>query len=39
MEEAEEWIVEIKDKIMENNKAEKKREVKLLDHKCRQGTQ
>ena len=35
MEEAEEWISDIEDKIMENNEAEKKKERKILDHECR----
>ena len=35
MEDAEEWISDIEDKIIENNKAEKKRERKILDHKSR----
>ena len=34
-EEAEVRIGDIEDKIMENNKAEKKRERKLLDHEGR----
>ena len=35
MEEAEERISDIEDKIMENNDAEKKKERKILDHKHR----
>ena len=35
MEVAEEKISDIEDKIMENNEAERKRERKVLDHKCR----
>ena len=35
MEEADERLGEIDDKIMENNEADKKRERKLLDHKER----
>ena len=35
MEEAQEWLHDTEDKIMENNKAEKEMERKLLDHKCR----
>ena len=35
MDEAEEQISDIEDKIMENNEAEKKREGKILDHECR----
>ena len=35
MEEAEERISEIEDKIMENDEAEKKRVRKILDHKGR----
>ena len=33
MNESEEWISDIEDKIMENTEAEKKKEIKLLDHK------
>ena len=32
MEEAEDWIGDIEDKMMENNEDEKKREWKLSDH-------
>ena len=32
MEESEGWISDIQDEIMENNEAEKKREIKILDH-------
>ena len=35
MEEAKEQISDIKDKIMENNEAEKKRERKILGHEYR----
>lgn len=35
MDEAEEWISDIEDKIMKNNEAEKKRERKVVDHKGR----
>ena len=35
MEEAEEWISEMEDTIVENNETEKKKERKLLDHKYR----
>ena len=35
MDEAEDWISDIEDKMMENKKAEKKRERKLLDHEGR----
>lgn len=35
MEEAEEWIPDLEDKIMENNEPEKKRGRKVFDHKCR----
>ena len=35
MDEAEEQISNVEDKIMENDEAEKKRERKLLDHECR----
>ena len=35
MDEAEEWISDIEDKIMENNEAEKKMETKVMDHKGR----
>ena len=35
MDKGEEWISDIEDKIMKNNETEKKRERKVLDHKCR----
>lgn len=35
MEKAEERIGHIKDKIMENTEAEKKREINILNHECR----
>ena len=35
MEEAEEQISDIKDKIMENNESEKKRLRKIMDYECR----
>jgi len=35
MEETEERISDIEDKIMENNEAENNRKRKILDHKCR----
>ena len=35
MEEAEEQISDIEDKIIENNEAKKKRERKILYHRCR----
>ena len=35
MDEAEQQIINIEDKIMENNEAEKKRETKAKDHDIR----
>ena len=35
MDEAEEQMTDIEDTIIENNEAKKKRERKILDHKCR----
>ena len=35
MEEAEEWISDKEDNIMKNNKAEKKRERMIMEHKSR----
>ena len=35
MDEAEQWISNIEDKLMENNKAEKKRETKAKEHNLR----
>ena len=37
MNKADEQIRDTEDKIMENNEAEKKKERKILDHKCRLG--
>ena len=37
MDKAEQWISYIKDKIMENNEAEKERETKTKDHNARLG--
>ena len=39
MEEAEEWISDIEDRIMENNEAEYKRERKISDYVSRHVTQ
>ena len=39
MNEAEERVSDIEDKMMENKEAEKERERKLLDHEGRQRTQ
>lgn len=39
MDESEERVSDIEDKMMENKEAEKKRERKLLDPKGRQRTQ
>ena len=38
MEEAEDQESDIEDKIMENNEAEKKTEINLLDHEGKQGS-
>ena len=35
MEEVEEQVSDVEDKIMENNEAKKKSEEKILHHKCR----
>ena len=35
MEETEEWISDIEDKIIENNEAKKKSGRTLFDHECR----
>ena len=32
--EAEQWISDIEDKIIENNEAEKKKEIQILHHEC-----
>ena len=35
LEEAEEWISDLEDKIMENNEVKQKRETSMMEHKNR----